>query len=81
MLAGPVLYVISFGPVCWWLTARTNGAAIVPQFYWPIGYVRRYGNPTLGSMIAWYATLGREGVVLQMPFSADGRRALALEAD
>ena len=59
-----LLYPISFGPACWWLSKEDHGPAPivdfrrVPSAYWPIGYAALHGPKFLGTAINWYATLG-----------------------
>jgi hypothetical protein len=75
ILGTPVLYVLSFGPACWWLPHRpttTRGdleiVPVAPKIYWPIGalaqqYVKRTGHPDFFfKFIGWYATLGTEAI-------------------
>jgi len=61
---GPaLLYVLSFGPGCWWASTRPGivppGATVrrVPGAYWPIGCLA-IQSPTLRNAANWYATLG-----------------------
>jgi len=56
----PVLYVASFGPVCWWIE-QPYYDSVVP-FYWPIGRTAKNGPEFLQIAINWYATLGIEAV-------------------
>lgn len=76
LLLSPVLYVLSFGPVCWWLAADANvGGVYYPRTmiaYWPIGwtYLRsRYRGP-IHSAIGWYAT--RRNDIVLVPTEPDG---------
>jgi hypothetical protein len=60
----PVLYVIGFGPACWWLSTRyalKDGGKLfyAPQIYSPIGrFVLWSGDVKAQSAIGWYATIG-----------------------
>jgi hypothetical protein len=60
-IALPLLYLLSFGPVCW-MTApiefRDRRAVLVPRFYFPIGYAASQSN-VLYDVISWYAYTGR----------------------
>jgi hypothetical protein len=70
----PALYVLSFGPVCWWLAKTVpefpggplvgSNAAYAPRAYWPIGWtVDRY--PSLRPFFAGYSRLfGKRSAVL-----------------
>src|SRR5262245_38638214 len=65
----PVLYVASFGPTCWWLSrelhvsgglyvlSRPEGARIVSESYWPIGWLAIHGPPSIGRALGWYGGL------------------------
>ena|SRR5579863_1962161 len=59
-----LLYPISFGPVCWVLSARESkstefGTPIVraPRVYWPVGWVAQHCPSVMRRAIVWYATL------------------------
>jgi hypothetical protein len=59
----PLLYVLSFGPACWWFSPidPLSGASTAPKLYLPIGWVWQKcpnGNP-IDRSIRWYATLLR----------------------
>ena len=75
LFAVPFLYVVSFGPACWWFStvgvlppasASLAGHAsyTVPSIYWPMGYVaescrRRPRLKPVYQVICWYAAVGR----------------------
>src|SRR5882672_7949859 len=70
VVAMPLLYVLSFGPACWWFSIRRSEMQIfdgwsgpddppcAPQIYWPIGWAAQNGPDRLGDAIVWYATVG-----------------------
>src|SRR5262245_40625996 len=72
----PVMYVVSFGPACWWLSepVTLNFVAVkvrrAPTIYSPIGrLVRILGPGRISNAIHWYATVGircGEGVACGM---------------
>ena len=74
MLAGvifglPALYLLSFGPACWWFTIPSGETGNFPgtndpiprvrvrQMYWPIGRMAATGPRWSRRLLAWYATL------------------------
>ena len=68
----PVLYVASFGPACWWLSAPSDiglGNALdtvsAPTVYAPIGEIaslaRELGWSRIDNLISRYATIGLKG--------------------
>ena len=68
----PLLYVASFGPACWWLSAPTDidlGNALdtvsAPTAYGPIGTIAslasEHGWSRIFNLINWYATIGSKG--------------------
>ncbi len=71
----PVLYVLSFGPACWWFTIPSGYSENFPgtnvplppvrarQMYWPIGWLAVHGPRWSERLLAWYATLGGEVLV------------------
>jgi hypothetical protein len=70
----PVLYVLSFGPACWWIATTIqevpggppigNNAVYAPRAYWPIGWAS-IRSPYLKLAFAWYGRLiGRRSAVL-----------------
>ena len=76
VLSLPVLYVLSFGPACWWFTIPSGFSENFPatnhpvpaerarQMYWPIGRLAARGPRWSQRLLAWYATLGGEVLVL-----------------
>jgi hypothetical protein len=61
----PMLYVVSFGPACWWLSkavyfpSSADRVLIAPAFYTPIGRCAQWaGDGKIRSVIDRYATLG-----------------------
>ncbi|HEY3965283.1 MAG TPA: hypothetical protein VGM05_12080 [Planctomycetaceae bacterium] len=83
----PVLYVVSFGPACWWIAKTVpefpggplvgTNAAYLSKAYWPIGWVAdRY--PNLRPMLAAYSrALGKRTAVL-LPISGSGNDGMIL---
>ena len=70
----PALYVLSFGPACWWLTTPSrdsgdlNGVPI-PQvqarrMYWPIGWLALNGPSSIERLLGRYARLGGHEVLV-----------------
>lgn len=76
----PMLYVASFGPVCWWFTDRElDGGEVVniaPSLYWPIGWLAGDGPEPLSSAINWYGTIWIYWV--HVPTDLDGDRWIVL---
>ena len=70
----PLLYVLSFGPVCWWIAPRGPAvfdAAIAPLFYWPIGSLALDSRPgVFFRLINWYATLLQPDVEVPYHYSS-----------
>lgn len=78
LFALPLLYILSFGPACWWFGTSTTplpatGIRVpmkrISTVYWPIGYVARRSAEKSGTGIVfrgivWYATLGAPSVSL-----------------
>jgi hypothetical protein len=72
----PVVYVLSFGPACWWFTVPSGysnvdeilGAPLPPvaahQIYWPIGWLATHGPLSIERLLAWYAKLGGHEVLV-----------------
>jgi len=60
-----VLYPLSFGPGCWWLSKpqerHGKGGTWIeyesPYAYWPIGWIACNGPESLKQRIVWYAKL------------------------
>ena len=63
----PVLYVVSFGPACWWFSRSFQPTAswalsspkpirIVPSIYSPVALTAMRGPTSLMLAIRWYAT-------------------------
>ena len=75
----PVLYVVSFGPMCWWFSsAEIDGDVVVyiaPHAYWPIGWLAQHGPDPVGDAINWYGTLWIYWV--WVPVNLDGDRWIA----
>jgi hypothetical protein len=77
----PLLYVLSFGPACWWFTIPSGQSGNFPgtndplppvrahAMYWPIGWVAVNGPQPLERVLAWYATLRHQVLV---PTDAEG---------
>lgn len=63
LIVVPILYVTSFGPVCWATATPGNfsGWRSVPRFmrlYSPIGYLTVQTESLVGGWLYWWATLG-----------------------
>lgn len=75
----PVLYVLSFGPACWWFSTPPHEPLdigysafqyhTVSRFYWPIGWLAKHGPDPVGQFIFWYATINGKHVVLPCDLS------------
>ena len=75
IIGTPVLYVLTFGPACWWFSnaqANLPERGIAPRFYWPIGWVAANGPDSCRRAIRWYAILETDGV--DLPTSYNGSR-------
>lgn len=79
------LYVLSFGPACWWFSAPMPpdiewlgvSGNYAPVAYWPIGHAAHWSHRgSVWRVIAWYATVGHAEVYL--PTEADGRSWLGV---
>jgi hypothetical protein len=84
MLAALFLYLLSFGPVCWSLSASASKSTpgftpIVraPQVYWPIGWTANHSPRLIRGMIVWYATLFGSPLVA-VPCDPSGEQQAAL---
>jgi len=57
----PLLYFLSFGPVCWMIAPsefRDRRVVFAPHIYFPIGFAARQSNLFYG-VISWFAYAGR----------------------
>ena len=85
----PVLYVLSFGPACWWFAKPIevgswafSGSLAVDQrkmreaskAYWPLGWLVANGPTPVHRVLGWYALLGTDVVVL--PTDSSGAATL-----
>jgi hypothetical protein len=75
----PLLYVLSFGPVCWWLLEpdqelnEWQTSAMAPTVYEPIGWLHHRIPSWLADAFDAYITLGmREGDIIHIPDTAGG---------
>ena len=71
LISVPVLYVLSFGPACWWFSEEISiGIRVAPRIYWPIGYLISIAHESSGTesfayrSASWYATLGNARTVI-----------------
>jgi hypothetical protein len=66
LVAVPILYVLSFGPACWWFTDRSFGYAFrMPSVaYWPMGWTVRHSPKPVSSAVCWYAKVGNSEELL-----------------
>lgn len=79
-----VIYLLSFGPACWWITDAEPGGC-VSVYYWPIGFAVRdslhevfgaRGRPgMLYRVVAWYAMVGRNSHVF-LPVDSSGNELI-----
>jgi len=71
----PLLYILSFGPACWWFTIPSSQSGDDPfgvplpavqarQMYWPIGWVAVHGPISIERLLAWYAKLAGHEVLV-----------------
>ena len=82
----PVLYVLSFGPACWW-TAEAFGPGRVTNFsdsvmvvYWPLGAVAVNEKSPFSKPLRWWITLGvPSGKIAFIPTGPDGTIRAAIE--
>src|SRR5216684_2602945 len=68
VLSMPALYLLSFGPACWWFAkskpmfGNIFEEKCAPALYWPIGWLGwKCPGPVRGG-IDWYATVGIKSV-------------------
>jgi hypothetical protein len=85
----PVLYVASFGPVCWWFIKASSPVTFTPRnaidsfphaphFFWPVGWLAQNGPKPLLRAIEWYAT--RRAPVVYIPADFGGTTLVAVYA-
>lgn len=67
----PLLYVASFGPVCWYVSqnpyARMENdpfAPIVPNMYCPFGWLMVHGPEPVARLVHWYAFFQADQIML-----------------
>lgn len=63
----PILYVLSFGPACWWFASKCAYGRVrcAPKSYWPIGVLAHNTRSWFPfRIISWYATLDDRPVVV-----------------
>ena len=83
----PMLYLLSFGPACWWLAVSIqsvpggpqfgDNAAYLPKFYWPIGWAaKRY--PALRPALARYSRLFGNRTAVMLPISGSSNEGTIL---
>ena len=75
LIGVPLLYVLSFGPACWWFSDWKIGsgdpARVAPQLYWPIGSIAVYSHGGMTyRLISWYSTLLTPSI--RLPANSDG---------
>ena len=85
MAAVPLLYVLSFGPACWFTAQTVVGGVVVPArgmwFYWPLGMVAANMDSASGRSARWWINAGvRKGQSAVVPISPNGN-AMILDAD
>ena len=77
VVAGLVLYPLSFGPACWWFAGPQRAGLFcagftdryAPIYYWPIGWLADRSPLVLHDAIIWYARLGGR---VAIPYDRDG---------
>src|SRR5262245_62007332 len=81
----PVLYLASFGPVCWWFSEvsaanfsriHAEQASRAPHVYWPVGWIAIHGPPHVRRAVGWYAT--RRCSVVLVPANSSGTETAIL---
>jgi hypothetical protein len=73
----PALYVLSFGPACWFAKPprqefssietwnySPSPYAVAPRIYWPLGWLIANGPEPLRRSLLWYVRLGGNDFVL-----------------
>src|SRR5579872_4455612 len=80
VISPPLVYILSFGPACWWFATegkpRGTGGGFsfdcpyAPRLYWPIGRLSICGPRPVQVAIGWYAT--RRSDLVMLPFEPDG---------
>ena len=83
----PILYLASFGPVCWWVAETVpefpggprvgNNAAYLPRAYWPIGWATE-SYPSIRPMIARYSRLFGARTAVLIPIRSTGAEGTIL---
>jgi hypothetical protein len=66
----PLLYVLSFGPACWWFSdwiPYGPGPRHIPKYYHPIGWVALKGGHRIMTAFSWYANLRDQPGVIVIP--------------
>jgi hypothetical protein len=61
IVAVPVLYMASFGPVCWLVSLNDrDNMAFILRPYWALGWLTREGCPgeKLFATLIWYGSVG-----------------------
>lgn len=86
LLGVTVLYVVSFGPACWWFATSTipgrpldqdrgRGWRFAPRIYLPVGWVyigaRECGARPIPEAIRWYSELGGQPVFVPGNYRGD----------
>src|SRR5262245_37208054 len=85
LAAVPLLYVLSFGPACWFTAQTIVGGEVVPSramsLYWPLGIMASDMDSASGRSARWWITVGvRKGQSAVVPTSPHGN-AMILDAD
>jgi len=84
LLGAAVLYVVSFGPACWWFATptipgrpfdRDVGDRFAPRIYLPVGWAyrgaRACGARPIEEAIRWYSELGGKPVLVPSNYEGD----------
>jgi uncharacterized membrane protein YedE/YeeE len=78
----PVLYVLSFGPACWWwsrtvVNLSSREVHVPSTLYAPMGWMMLHGPEPISRPIIWYATLHVDRVVV--PYTWDGECGMSAQ--
>ena len=81
----PMLYILSFGPACWWFSRPVGGpysvSVQVSHAYWPVGLLVKRSPRWMRKAVSEYARLGARAVFVptsphddNVIFLTDGKR-------
>jgi hypothetical protein len=66
MVGVPVLYVASFGPVCW-INARRGTAPVLPRIYLPIGWAMKHSEIIAKTVLSYGGIGMKSGEAVLVP--------------